>query len=111
MSGRASDYGCSSRDSRDLCLVTAPDDRPSLSIMGIGPMCLALEIPALGHGLFTLALDRALRELHAQGEANITRIRERTEEHMKVLCREYDMPSQPGVSYSCSGSFKNGMLW
>ncbi len=79
--------------------------------MGIGPMCLALEIPALGHGLFTLALDRALRELHAQGEATITRIRERTEEHMKVLCREYDMPSPPHVSHTWSGGFENQRFW
>ncbi len=105
--GRTSTCGPSSLD---LFQGTALDDRPSLSIMGMGPG-FSLEIPALGHGLFTLALDRALRELHAQGEATITHICERTDEHMKVLCREYAMPSPPHVHLTQSGGFESGMFW
>ena len=109
ISGRTSDCGLSSRD---LFLIHGSSDglsdSPSFSIMNPER---TLEISALGHGLFTLALDRALRELHAQGEATLSRIRERTDEHMKALCREYDMPSPPHVHHTSSSGFENKSLW
>lgn len=58
-----------------------------------------LEIEALGHGLFSAALDRALRELHAKGPFAISdEIRVRTEEHMKALCRANGNLSSPNVT-------------
>ena len=70
-----------------------------------------LEIEALGHGLFSAALDRALRELHAKGAFVISdEIRMHTVEHMKALCRENGNLSSPGVTLTMT-SGANISLW
>ena len=83
------------RSSRDLCLEPVPPDGPFFFIMQPE---MSLEIPALGHGLFTFSLDRVLRELHARGEASLDCIRERTDECMKAICEEHGMASPPCVN-------------
>lgn len=72
---------------------------------------VALEIKASAHGLFSLALDRALRELHAMGPFVISdEIRVRTAEHMKALCRENGNLSSPDVTLTMSPGAKIS-LW
>ena len=70
-----------------------------------------LEIESLGHGLFSAALDRALRELHAKGSFVISdEIRVRAEEHMKALCRANGNVSSPGVILTMTSGV-NINLW
>ena len=71
----------------------------------------ALEIEELGHGLFSAALDRALRELHAKGPFVISdEIRVRTVEHMKALCGENGNLSSPSVTLTMTPG-ANINLW
>jgi len=81
---------------RDLDLVIGDScEGPAFFIMRPDA---TLEIESLGHGLFSAALDRALRELHAKGPFVISdEIRVRTAEHMKALCRENGNLSSPAV--------------
>ena len=88
---------------RDLVL-GVPCEGPALFIMSPDT---TLEIEALGHGLFSAALDRALRELHAKGPFVISdEIRVRTEEHMKALCRANGNLSSPNVILSMTSGVK-----
>lgn len=74
---------------------------PALSIMRPDA---ALEIEESGHGLFTMALDRALRELHARGPFVMSdEIRMLTAEHMKTICRETGNAHSPNVMLSMTG--------
>ena len=71
----------------------------------------ALEIEGLGHGLFSSALDRALRELHAKGPFVISdEIRVRTAEHMKALCMKNGNLSSPDVTLTMTPG-ANINLW
>ena len=98
----------SGRSSRDLHLTPPTSDGPFFSVMWPEK---ALEISALGHGLFSAALDRALRELHAEGNSSIHRICECATRHMEAICREHGLASPPHVNYTMSFGFESKSLW
>ena len=69
-----------------------------------------LEIPALGHGLFTAALHRALLEAHKQRASAPLQIHEGTQTQMKSLCEAHGIPC-PSVFMEYSGAVGTCRLW
>lgn len=91
---------------RDLTLV-APGKAEGASFAILYPEC-AIDSTALGHGVFTVALDRALHEAHGVGNASLHHICELAKKHMEVICRHLQVPF-PGVGMMSSLSGVN--LW
>lgn len=84
---------------RDLTLVeTGPSEGPSFAILYPEQ---AIESMALGHGVFTAALDRALREAHGAGNASLAHVCDLARNHMEAICRGSQVPF-PGVVMTSS---------
>lgn len=85
----------------------APSKTEGASFAILYPEC-AIDSTALGHGVFTAALDRALREAHGAGNASLYHGCELAKKHMEVICRDLPVPF-PGVGMMSSLSDVN--LW
>lgn len=79
---------------RDLVL-EAPGKAEGESFGILYPQC-AIESTALGHGVFTAALDRALRDAHGAGNASLYHVFELARKHMEAICRDSQVPC-PGI--------------
>lgn len=82
---------------RDLVLFEDTDG-PGFGIMMPE---VAQEVCALGHGLFTAALDRALREAYEQGRSTMYDVYTCVNEHAKAICQDNGIQcSQFSITYS-----------
>lgn len=97
----AVDCGSGEQSGRDLILEEIGNDAgAAFAIMSPEK---AVESEALGHGCFTVALDRALRKAYDCGEQTIWDVCRHAEKELAAITKESGMAANPGICLSTSG--------
>lgn len=97
-------FGNSSLEKSSYGFDMSPNiDLGNLASLFIMLPSFAIEIPALGHGLFTLALDCALRGLYETGTVTLEEIRKRVDEHISAICLDNGVDSIPVATLTYAG--------